>query len=64
VPYLMQGMKHALQDVGCCSISDLHDAVYGGRVRFERRSASSRIEGGVHGLHSYQEPHRLRPKRR
>jgi len=64
VPYLMQGMKHALQDVGCRSVSDLHDAVYEGRVRFERRSASARIEGGVHGLHSYQEPHRLRTKRR
>jgi len=64
VPYLMQGMKHALQDVGCHSVSELHEAVTAGRVRFEKRSASSRIEAGVHGLHSYQEPHRLRPKKR
>jgi IMP dehydrogenase len=61
VPYLLQGVRHALQDVGCGSIHELHDAVAAGQVRFERRTPSARIEGGVHGLHSFQEPHRFTP---
>jgi len=56
VPYLLQGLKHALQDVGCGSVHALHEAVTAGRVRFERRTPSARIEGGVHDLHSFQEP--------
>ncbi len=59
VPYLMQGVKHAIQDVGCSSVAALHQKVASGEVRFEKRSVSSRIEGGVHSLHSFQEPHRL-----
>jgi len=59
VPYLMQGVRHALQDVGCSSVEELHRAVDEGRVRFEKRTLSARIEGGVHNLHSFQEPHRF-----
>ena len=59
VPYLMQGVKHALQDVGCGSVSQLQREVAEGKVCFEKRSVSSRIEGGVHSLHTFQEPHRL-----
>jgi IMP dehydrogenase len=59
VPYLMQGVKHALQDVGCQSLRELREAVEAGRVTFERRSISARVEGGVHDLHSFQEPHRF-----
>jgi IMP dehydrogenase len=58
VPYLMQGLKHALQDVGCTSLGELHEACARGTLRFEKRSLSARIEGGVHGLYSWQEPHR------
>jgi IMP dehydrogenase len=61
VPYLLQGLKHALQDVGCRSVRDLHEAVEAGRVGFERRTPSARVEGGVHSLHSFQEPHRITP---
>jgi IMP dehydrogenase len=57
VPYLMQGLRHALQDVGCSCLKDLHEAVARGAVRFEKRSVSARIEGGVHNLYSFQEPH-------
>jgi IMP dehydrogenase len=64
VPYLMQGLRHALQDVGCGSVPELHEAVEAGRVRFEKRTVSARIEGGVHGLHSFQEPHRFGPAQR
>jgi len=59
VPYLMQGLKHALQDVGCSCLKELHEAAARGTLRFEKRSLSARIEGGVHSLHSFQEPHRL-----
>jgi IMP dehydrogenase/GMP reductase len=59
VPYLLQGLKHAVQDVGCGAIVELHQSVADGGVRFERQTPSARIEGGVHGLHSFQEPHRF-----
>jgi len=62
VLYLLQGLRHALQDVGCSSLQALHEALASGDLRFERRSTSARIEGGVHGLHSFQEPHRIHPK--
>jgi len=61
VPYLMQGLRHFMQDVGCQTIPELHEAVGAGGVRFEKRTLSSRIEGNVHSLHSFQEPHRLGP---
>ncbi|MFO8007320.1 MAG: IMP dehydrogenase [Candidatus Brocadiia bacterium] len=59
VPYLMQGLRHAMQDVGCSTMPELHEAMRQGRVRFEQRTVSARIEGGVHSLHSFKEPHRL-----
>ncbi len=64
VPYLLQGVKHALQDVGCRTISELHEAAESGRLRFEKRTASARMEGGVHNLHSFQEPHRFTGRER
>ena len=62
VLYLLQGLRHALQDVGCGSVRDLQEALAAGTLRFEQRSTSARIEGGVHSLHSFQEPHRISPK--
>ena len=59
LPYLLQGLRHALQDVGCASLRELHEAVGSGRVRFEGRTPAGRLEGGVHGLHSFQDPHRF-----
>ncbi|MGD2176011.1 MAG: IMP dehydrogenase [Candidatus Brocadiaceae bacterium] len=59
VPYLMQGLKHALQDVGCRTIEELHQTAASGELRFEERTFSARVEAGVHSLHSFKEPHRL-----
>jgi IMP dehydrogenase len=59
VPYLLQGLRSAVQDVGCGSIRELHQSVPDGGVRFEKRTPSARVEGGVHSLHSFQEPHRF-----
>ncbi len=56
VPYLIQSLKQALQDMGQRSVSALHESIEAGEVRYERRSPSAQREGSVHGLLSYQEP--------
>jgi IMP dehydrogenase len=53
VPYLLQGVKHGLQDLGARSLGDLNAMREGGRLRMEVRSAAAQREGGVHGLHAY-----------
>jgi IMP dehydrogenase len=63
VPYLMQGVKHAMQDMGCRTIAEMHEGLYAGQTRMEKRSPSAQKEGGVHGLHSFVEPHRPNPRR-
>jgi IMP dehydrogenase len=52
LPYLHAGVQHSLQDVGVRSVSALQEGVKGGKVRFELRTASAQVEGGVHGLNS------------
>jgi IMP dehydrogenase len=54
VPYLISGLQHSLQDMGIKSVDELHQSVINGTTRFERRTTSSQIEGGVHGLYSYE----------
>ncbi|KLO16603.1 IMP dehydrogenase [Schizopora paradoxa] len=53
LPYLHVGVQHSLQDIGVRSIDDFKAAVQQGLVRFELRTASAQVEGGVHGLNSY-----------
>ena len=62
VPYLTQGVRHAMQDMGCCSLSEAHERLDSGQLRMENRSLSAQREGGVHDLHSFQEPHRFQSK--
>ncbi|KXS16622.1 IMP dehydrogenase [Gonapodya prolifera JEL478] len=52
--YLQTGVQHAMQDIGTRSVEELQEGSRTGAVRFERRTASAQIEGGVHGLHSYE----------
>ncbi|MFN8615033.1 MAG: IMP dehydrogenase [Vampirovibrionales bacterium] len=54
LPYLIQGVKHGLQDMGCSSVKVLHERLNSGELRFERRSPAAQQEGGVHSLHSYE----------
>ncbi|KAL1244888.1 Inosine-5'-monophosphate dehydrogenase [Trichinella spiralis] len=54
LPYLTVGVKHGLQDMGIRSTVNLHEMIYNGTVRFERRSAGAQMEGSVHSLHSYE----------
>ena len=53
LPYLRVGVQHSLQDLGVKSFSSLRRGVKEGKVRFELRTASAQVEGGVHGLNSY-----------
>lgn len=54
VPYLMSGLQHGLQDIGVRSVDELRARVDDGTVRFELRTPSAQLEGGVHSLHSYE----------
>ncbi len=56
IPYLTKGISQALQDMGVRSITELHEALYAGALRFERRTPAAQEEGSVHSLVSYREP--------
>ncbi|CAM9900398.1 unnamed protein product [Phaeothamnion confervicola] len=53
MPYMVQSVRHGLQDMGVPSLAQTHEGLYSGGIRFEIRSASAQKEGGVHDLHSY-----------
>ena len=38
--------------IGVKDLQALQEGVRAGQVRFELRTASAQVEGGVHGLHS------------
>ena len=52
IPYLLQGLRHSLQNIGCLTIKELHQVMNSGVLRFEIRSHASQLEGGVHSLTS------------
>jgi IMP dehydrogenase len=54
LPYIIQGIKHGLQDLGIQHVEQLHSELYSGQLRFEQRSISAVAEGGVHSLHSFE----------
>lgn len=54
LPYIVQGVKHGLQDLGIRSVALLGKARESGDIRFEIRTAEAQRTGGVHGLHSYK----------
>merc|ERR1712187_15957 len=54
MPYLVQGLKHGMQDMGAKSVEELKCRLYVGELRFELRSPAAQREGGVHGLHSFE----------
>lgn len=56
VPYLIQGVKHAFQDIGYKDIPSLHRALVEKTLRFEPRSLAAQMQGGVHSLYSYKKP--------
>merc|ERR1711972_272877 len=54
LPYLTQGVRHGMQDIGAKSVEELKRQLYAGELRFELRSPAAQREGGVHGLHSFE----------
>lgn len=54
LPYLKQGVCHGLQDLGCQSVTTLHERLTNGKLHFELRSNAAQREGNVHSLHTYE----------
>ncbi|CCH61511.1 hypothetical protein TBLA_0E04590 [Henningerozyma blattae CBS 6284] len=54
LPYLYNGLQHSCQDIGVISTAILRQEVDNGNVRFEFRTASAQLEGGINNLHSYE----------
>ncbi|CAK9014840.1 unnamed protein product [Durusdinium trenchii] len=54
IPYLTQGIRHGMQDIGAQSVQQVQSMLQDGQLRFELRSAAAQREGGVHGLHSFE----------
>ncbi|KAG7112486.1 hypothetical protein HYQ44_010681 [Verticillium longisporum] len=53
VPYLAAGLKHSMQDCGMQSLTELHESVADGTLRFELRTSSAQMEGNVN-MESYE----------
>jgi IMP dehydrogenase len=56
LPFLIQAVKHGMQDIGVCSLQQLASVRENGALRFEWRTVSAQEEGRVHSLHSFENP--------
>ncbi|KAL8171598.1 hypothetical protein V2J09_023402 [Rumex salicifolius] len=54
IPYTMHAVKQGFQDLGASSISSAHDLLRSNILRLEVRTGAAQVEGGVHGLVSYE----------
>mmetsp|Transcript_20159 Transcript_20159/g.34726 ORF Transcript_20159/g.34726 Transcript_20159/m.34726 type:complete len:547 (-) Transcript_20159:7-1647(-) len=54
LPYIVQGVKHGMQDMGVKSLDELRSALWSKKLRFQTRTNSAIKEGGVHSLYTYE----------
>ncbi|XP_071686029.1 inosine-5'-monophosphate dehydrogenase 2-like [Rutidosis leptorrhynchoides] len=54
IPYTMHAVKQGFQDLGASSLQSAHELLRNGTLRLEVRTGAAQIEGGVHGLVSYE----------
>ncbi|XP_047318824.1 inosine-5'-monophosphate dehydrogenase 2-like [Impatiens glandulifera] len=54
IPYTMQAVKQGFQDLGASSLESAHDLLRSSVLRLEARTGAAQVEGGVHGLVSYE----------
>ncbi|CDP16938.1 unnamed protein product [Coffea canephora] len=54
IPYTVQAVKQGFQDLGASSVESAHDLLRSEVLRLEVRSGAAQVEGGVHGLVSYE----------
>ncbi|XP_052178391.1 inosine-5'-monophosphate dehydrogenase 2-like [Diospyros lotus] len=54
LPYTMQAVKQGFQDLGASSMQSAHDLLRSSVLRLEVRTGAAQVEGGVHGLVSYE----------
>jgi IMP dehydrogenase len=54
LPYIINGVKQGVRDVGYNSLTELNEARDSGELKFELRSGAAQREGQVHSLHTYE----------
>ncbi|KAJ9537591.1 hypothetical protein OSB04_030324 [Centaurea solstitialis] len=54
IPYTMHAVKQGFQDLGASSLQSAHEMLRSGILRLEVRTGAAQVEGGVHGLVSYE----------
>ncbi|KAL1537150.1 IMP dehydrogenase [Salvia divinorum] len=54
IPYTMQAVKQGFQDLGASSLQSANDLLCSGVLRLEVRTGAAQVEGGIHGLVSYE----------
>lgn len=54
IPYTMQAVKQGFQDLGAFSLQSAHDLLRAETLRLEVRTGAAQVEGGIHGLVSYE----------
>lgn len=54
IPYTMQAVKQGFQDLGAASLQSAHQLLRSNVLRLEVRTGAAQVEGGIHGLVSYE----------